>query len=61
MMEALDPNYHSELAQTLLAECERLLGDGGRLIGRQPEPGSGAWPLTSGDSDYRLHFVLSGS
>jgi hypothetical protein len=36
MMEALDPNYHSELAQTLLAECERLLGDGGRLIGRQP-------------------------
>ena len=25
MMEALDPNYHSELAQTLLAECERLL------------------------------------
>jgi len=25
MMEALDPNYHSELAQTLLTECERLL------------------------------------
>ena len=25
MMEALDPNYHSELAQTLLAECDRLL------------------------------------
>lgn len=25
MMEALDPNYHSELAQTLLCECERLL------------------------------------
>ena len=25
MMEALDPNYHSELAQTLLAECEKLL------------------------------------
>ena len=25
MMEALDPNYQSELAQTLLAECERLL------------------------------------
>ena len=25
MMEALDPNYHSELAQTMLAECERLL------------------------------------
>ena len=25
MMEALDPNYHSELAQTLMAECERLL------------------------------------
>lgn len=28
MMESLDPNYHSELAQSLLAECERLL-DGG--------------------------------
>lgn len=25
MMEALDPNYHSELAQTMLTECERLL------------------------------------
>ena len=25
MMEALDPNYHSELAQTMLAECEYLL------------------------------------
>ena len=25
MMEALDPNYHSELAQSLLLECERLL------------------------------------
>ena len=25
MMEALDPNYRSELAQTMLAECERLL------------------------------------
>ena len=25
MMEALDPNYHSELAQTMLAECDRLL------------------------------------
>lgn len=25
MMEALDPNYHSELAETMLAECERLL------------------------------------
>jgi hypothetical protein len=30
MMEALDPNYHSELAQTMLAECENLLdGDPG--------------------------------
>ncbi|WP_153146501.1 hypothetical protein [Dechloromonas sp. H13] len=27
MMEALDPNYHSELARSLLAECERLLDD----------------------------------
>lgn len=25
MMEALDPNHRSELAQTMLAECERLL------------------------------------
>ena len=25
MMEALDPNYHSQLAQTMLAECEALL------------------------------------
>jgi hypothetical protein len=25
MLEALDPNYHSELAQTMLAECEALL------------------------------------
>ena len=28
MMQALDPNHHSELAQTLLAECERLLDEG---------------------------------
>ena len=26
MMEALDPNYDSELARSLMAECERLLG-----------------------------------
>lgn len=25
MMEALDPNYYSELAQSLMLECERLL------------------------------------
>lgn len=25
MTEALDPNYHSELAQTMMVECERLL------------------------------------
>jgi len=25
MMEALDPNHHSEIAQSLLLECERLL------------------------------------
>ncbi len=25
MMEALDPNYQSELAQTMMLECERLL------------------------------------
>ncbi len=28
MTEALDPNYHSELAQTMLAECEKLLDQG---------------------------------
>lgn len=27
MTEALDPNYHSELAQTMLAECEKLLDE----------------------------------
>ena len=32
MMEALDPNYHSELAQAMLAECENLL-DGESTIG----------------------------
>ena len=25
MMESLDPNYHSELAETLMVECEKLL------------------------------------
>jgi TPR repeat protein len=25
MTEALDPNYHSEIAQSLMTECERLL------------------------------------
>lgn len=25
MMEALDPNYHSEIGLSLMAECERLL------------------------------------
>ena len=28
MMEALDPNYQSELALTMLAECERRLSPG---------------------------------
>lgn len=27
MMEALDPNYHSELGQTLMEACERILND----------------------------------
>lgn len=27
MMESLDPNYHSELAESLMQECERLLDD----------------------------------
>ncbi len=25
MMEALDPNYHSEIVESLMTECERLL------------------------------------
>lgn len=28
MMESLDPNHDSELAQTLMASCEKLLDDG---------------------------------
>jgi hypothetical protein len=28
MMESLDPNYRSELAETLIVECERLLAEG---------------------------------
>lgn len=28
MMEALDPNYQSEIARALMAECDRLLDDG---------------------------------
>ena len=28
MMESLDPNHHSEIAETLMAECERLLASG---------------------------------
>ena len=27
MMESLDPNHHSEIAESLLLECERLLAD----------------------------------
>jgi hypothetical protein len=27
MMESLDPNYHSELAETLMAECAKLLDE----------------------------------
>ena len=26
MLESLDPNYHSELAESMMVECERLLG-----------------------------------
>jgi hypothetical protein len=28
MMESLDPNHHSEIAESLMKECERLLDDG---------------------------------
>lgn len=27
MMESLDPNYHSEIAQSLMLECERLFDE----------------------------------
>jgi len=27
MMESLDPNHHSEIAESLMVECERLLDD----------------------------------
>ena len=28
MMESLDPNHHSEIAESLMLECERLLDEG---------------------------------
>lgn len=28
MMESLDPNHHSEIAESLMLECERLLDSG---------------------------------
>ena len=28
MMESLDPNYHSEIAQSIMLECERMLDCG---------------------------------
>ena len=28
MMESLDPNHHSEIAESLMKECERLLDEG---------------------------------
>ena len=28
MMESLDPNHHSEIAESLMKECERLLDQG---------------------------------
>lgn len=37
MMEALDPNHHSDIAESLMAECERLL-DSGLTDG--PSPGA---------------------
>ena len=29
MMESLDPNHHSEIAESLMKECERLLDESG--------------------------------
>lgn len=43
MMESLDPNYHSELAQSLMVECERLLADD------QPEVSAAALGETAPD------------
>ena len=37
MMEALDLNYHSELAETMLAECARRLGESPADRHGQPE------------------------
>jgi len=28
MMESLDPNYHSDLGNSMMVECERILDDG---------------------------------
>lgn len=40
MMESLDPNHHSDMAQTLMAECERLLDtDQDGEADRSPPPG----------------------
>ena len=36
MMESLDPNHHSEIAESLMAECERLLDS----ISLPPTPAS---------------------
>jgi len=36
MMEALDPNHHSDIAESLMAECERLLDSG---LADGPSPG----------------------
>jgi len=37
MTEALDPNYHSEIAETFMAECERLLDQD--AADQEPPPG----------------------
>ena len=36
MTEALDPNYHSEIAETFMTECERLLDQADAA--EQPKP-----------------------
>lgn len=41
MMESLDPNHQSDMARTLMAECERLLDtDQDGEADRSPPPGS---------------------
>lgn len=50
MMEALDPNYRSELAEAMLVECERLID---AADAPAPPPAAAA---TSGSTPQAGHF-----